>query len=389
MITPQEIIERARRKYEAFLVAWLRGEVEMFLPLDWPVGRIPGDLASIRNGGMALQESSKERRGYGYSVQWTTRSTQRLGQQTLPDRVVIDTPHDFLKLIGKDREFTLFQADVQAIRSALPALETWLETYPLRIIEYHGKWKSIILVCQYFLSNPKPTRHIRELPIEVDTKFIEQNDSILRSLLDTLLPVEAINSEFTNFERRYGLRFEEPLIRFRLLDDQLEWTFALPLDDLSIPLSQFARLSILKGQRCIIVENKTTFLCLPRFPKTFAIWGKGFDVSTLKNVVWLHTCPILYWGDLDAQGFQILSSLRGIFPTAKTTMMDRATFDAFQQFVVTGKEVRLDALPNLTETENSLCQYLVTNTLRLEQERLPFTFVVQQLKISWQGASAE
>jgi hypothetical protein len=122
---------------------------------------------------------------------------------------------------------------------------------------------------------------------------------------------------------------------------------------------------------------------LPRFPKTFAIWGKGFDVSALKNVTWLHTCPILYWGDLDAQGFQILSSLRGIFPTVKTAMMDKATFDAFQQFVVSGKEVRLNALPNLTEAENNLCQYLATHTLRLEQERIPYTFAVQRLKVSW------
>lgn len=383
MITPQEIIERARRKYEDFLVTWLRGEVETLLPLNWPAGKIPGDLASIRSDGIALQESSKEQRGYGYNVQWTTRSTQRLGQQTLPDRVVIDTPHDFLKLIGKEREFTHFQADVQVIRAALPALEAWLEANPLRIIEYHDKWKSIILVCKYFLSNPRPARYIRELPIEVDTKFIEQHDNILRSLLDALLPAEAINGEFTNFERRYGLRFEEPLIRFRLLDDQLEWKFTLPLNDLSLPLSQFAKFSILEGQHCIIVENKTTFLCLPRFPKTFAIWGKGFDVAKLKNVAWLHTCPILYWGDLDAQGFQILSSLRGIFPAVKTAMMDKATFDAFQQFVVPGKEVRLNALPNLTEDENSLCQYLATHTLRLEQERLPFTFAVQRLSVTW------
>src|SRR5258708_6685749 len=268
MITPKEIVERAKRKYEAFLVAWLRGEVEALLPLDWPAGKIPGDLTSIRSGGMALRESSKEQRGYGYNVEWTTRSTQRLGQQTLPDRIVIDTPHDFLKLIGKEREFTVFQADIQAIRAALPALEAWLQANPLRVIEYHGEWKSIILVCEYFLSNPRPTRYIRELPIEVDTKFIERHDNILRSLLDVLLPTEAINGEFTSFERRYGLRFEEPLVRFRLLDDQLRWGFVLPLDDLSIPLSQFARLSILEGQRCIIVENKTTFLCLPRFPNT-------------------------------------------------------------------------------------------------------------------------
>jgi hypothetical protein len=87
------------------------------------------------------------------------------------------------------------------------------------VIEFHGAWKSIILVYEYFLSNPRPARYIWELPIEVDTNFIEQHANILRSLLDALLSAEAINGEFTNFERRYGLRFEESLIRFRLLDD--------------------------------------------------------------------------------------------------------------------------------------------------------------------------
>ncbi len=378
MITPKEIVEKARRKYEAFLIAYLCGET--ILPFDWPAGKIPGDLASIGATGRTLDEGSKAKRGYGYSVVWATRDTKRFGQQTIAERIVINQPEDYLKLIGKDQEFGRFQADVQRIRASLPDLEYWLQSKPLRIIEYHGEWDKLIAVCEYFIVHPQPNLYIRELPIEVDTKFIERHESILQSLLDVLLPPDALNLEFKNFERRYGLRFEEPIIRFRLLDGQFKGNFGLAVDDLAIPLSQFTDLEILGNQHCIIVENKMTFLTLPRFPNAFAIWGKGFEVLTLKDVAWLHTCSIVYWGDLDAQGFQILAGLRGSFPTLKTLMMNRATFDAYQDFVVDGKAVKIGELPNLIPEENALCQYLATHNLRLEQERIPYTFAVQKLK---------
>ncbi|MDP2396428.1 MAG: DUF3322 domain-containing protein [bacterium] len=41
----------------------------------------------------------------------------------------------------------------------------------------------MLKVVKYFLTNPKRNLYIRELEIDVDTKFIEQNKKIIEELL--------------------------------------------------------------------------------------------------------------------------------------------------------------------------------------------------------------
>jgi hypothetical protein len=112
------------------------------------------------------------------------------------------------------------------------------------------------------------------------------------------------------------------------------------------------------------------FLTLPPLPNSIALWGKGFDVSALSNAQWLRDSQLLYWGDLDIQGFQILSLLRRDFPTAQSLMMDRQTFELFRKFEVPGKPATLATLPHLTEWEADMADYLAIHNLRLEQEHI-------------------
>ncbi len=47
--------------------------------------------------------------------------------------------------------------------------------------------------------------YIRELPVEVHTKFIEENKGVLKNLLDYLLPEGMVHTGETDFEKRFGL----------------------------------------------------------------------------------------------------------------------------------------------------------------------------------------
>ncbi|QBD83792.1 hypothetical protein EPA93_45535 [Ktedonosporobacter rubrisoli] len=47
-------------------------------------------------------------------------------------------------------------------------------------MDYHGDWSDLIAVCDYFLEHPRPACYIREIPVAVHTKFIEQHSGILR-----------------------------------------------------------------------------------------------------------------------------------------------------------------------------------------------------------------
>lgn len=150
---------------------------------------------------------------------------------------------------------------------------------------------------------------------------------MLRSLLDTILPESAINSEEKTFEKRYGLKIAEPLIRIRFLDTSLAYNKILT--DISIPLTTFSRLNC-PCKRLFVTENKMNFLTLPQLPDSIALWsGGGFNVSYLKDIPWLKNVQSFYWGDLDAQGLQILNQFRSYYPSTISLLMNWGTFHRY------------------------------------------------------------
>ena len=378
MITPGDIRKKAARLYLPFLRAWL--QQESFFPLDLPVGKLPTDYLALRKAARDLQAQSKEQRGFGYTLEYQVQQKRASGTQTVPVRVVIETEQDFLRLIEKDAEFSQFCHDIALIRACLPQLEAWMRRYPQGVIEQHAIWSDLLTVCHYFLEHLRPQMYIRELPISVHTKFIEQHRGTVRELLEEILPTEAMTPDGVTFEQRFGLREKEPLVRVRLLNEQLHKGYNLPLTELSVPVSQFAALDLLRGQRCIITENEMTFLTLPSRRNAFALFGGGFMVNNLARVPLLAECPIYYWGDLDAQGFLILSRLRSLYPHVTSVMMDWETFSTFVEYCVESTPCLVRQLPHLTFEEHDLFVYLAERNLRLEQEHISHSYVVRQFE---------
>ncbi|WP_165423172.1 DUF2220 domain-containing protein [Ktedonosporobacter rubrisoli] len=180
------------------------------------------------------------------------------------------------------------------------------------------------------------------------------------------------------FEQRFGLR-EEDQGQIRLLDDQLRKHYGLAVTELTLPHSQCARLP-LKGHYCIIAENKMTFLTLPPLSDTFAILGGGFKVGSRVSLPWLSEFPVIYWGDLDSHGFQILSQLRSIFPYVISLMMEKETLQIFAQFCVRATPCAVRNLPYLTADEHELFLHLAHNTIRLEQEHTTHAHAPSQIQ---------
>jgi hypothetical protein len=375
MITPDEIKKKAENKYKTFL----RELVE-----DIPFSRlvIAGDKSYSRASWPDFQKEmdsiishSKEKKGFGYTLEFQRVKTGYLGVQDLPRLICFETESDFLRFLGKEKEIELFKMDVSMITESFPALRDWIAKNPGKVVDNHGKWDSLLKVCRYFQDNPKPELYIRALPVAVHTKFIEQHQGVLRELLDVVIP-EYINSGENHFEKRYNLKYREPQIRFKVLDKSLARQFFSGIDDLAIPVSLFETLN-LPLKSVLIVENKTTLyttLTLPQMRGTIAVFGQGNAVLNLRNTSWLTGTEILYWGDLDVHGFEILSRLRGYFPHTRSVLMDKSTFDRFfedDEGAVSGNMI----LPNLTEEELALYELLKTNNWRLEQEKIPRNYV--------------
>lgn len=376
MITSIEIKKKALRKYLEYLRNVAAGTD--FQPIVILCDKKASNtMAEFHREMEDIRSLSKEVKGYGYTIEWKTIKTKLLGTQDLPSRITFETADDYERFLQKIKEVADFRKDVAQISEKFPKLQHWIEKYPQKVIENSEDWADIGKVLDYFLKNPQPQLYIRELPIEVHTKFIEQHKALIGELLDIVIK-EYINTNEKEFEKRYNLRYDEPLVRIRLLDRTLATKFFNGMDDITIPVSQFLKLHI-PITKAFVVENKVNFLTFPLIPNSIVIWGKGYGVASIKDSELLKSIDLIYWGDLDAQGFEILSQFRSYFAHVKSLLMDKATFDNYFEKEY-GTPSKISVKLNLTTEEEELYQYIKVNNYRLEQEKIPQRYVIEQLK---------
>ena len=400
MITPEQIKARARRYWDnqRVLRAWVTGEAlfPLIIPFKRPsAARLLEDYAQVRRWLEALKAESKTHKGYGYTVAFTEVAHRQLGSQSLPRQIRFDTPEDLFRYIGRQRDYARFQELVEVLCTAQPALRDWIARRPLKVLEHEAEWPRLLAVLEWFHAHPRPGRYLRQLDIPgVDSKFIEGHRALLKELLDRVLPNDAIDPSVGGlaahgFERRYGLSFEEPLIRFRLLDPRL--LNGVRITDLSVPVSEFARLA-LPCKRVYVTENKTNGLSFPPLAGTIVIFGLGYGITSLKAVRWLRHLPLHYWGDIDTHGFAMLSQLRGYFDHVESFLMDEGTLMSFKPLWGQEQESRRHTRPlaHLTPAETRLFERLRDDALgprvRLEQERIAYGYVLERLRLRGERA---
>lgn len=373
MITPAEIKQKAENKYVAYLQSIVDGIP--FCPLVIVGNKKPDENAvRFETELNELINHSSERKGYGYTIEYVTVRTKLHGVQDLPVSIVFQTESDYLKFIGKEKDTIKFRENLKRILAVFPELKDWTHRFPYKVIA--NDWDGLLKVCNYFKTAPTPNLYIRELPIKVHTKFIEQNKGIIKELLDILI-ADYVNLDEKHFESRFHLKYDEPIIRFRILDRSLSMQLFSGLDDLSIPIGQFKNLNI-SIKKVYVVENKITMLSFPTMEDSIVIWGKGYAVDEIKDVKWLKEVNIFYWGDLDAHGFQILSEFRFHYKQVQSFLMDRKTFDTFFEGGI-GSKTFVEKDLCLTPLENEMYQYLKTNSFQLEQEKIPFEYMLQMI----------
>lgn len=381
MITPSEIQEKAKRKYLDYLRSLLENKPFERIVVRSDKSYSKSSLAEFETEIKGIRSKSKELKGYGYALEFQTVKTKYLGVQDLPISIHFDSAVDFLKFIDKEKEASLFKSNCDTILEAFPELFDWILKFPNKVVENSGEWANIIRVCQYFKKVPQPNLYIRELPISVHTKFIERNQAVLKEILDIVIS-DYVSINESQFEKRFNLKYAEHQVRFRILDQKISQDYFSGFDDMAIPISHFKSLNI-PVKKVIVVENKTNLymtLSLPKMSDTMAIFGSGFGVNNLKDVKWLSDVELLYWGDIDVQGFEILSQFRSYFPRVKSILMDKDTFDKFFENDA-GAPTKVIASLNLNEDEYLLYNQLRSNNWRLEQEKISLERVKEVLGI--------
>ncbi|QDT32000.1 Wadjet anti-phage system protein JetD domain-containing protein [Thalassoglobus polymorphus] len=380
MIQPDDIRQKANNLYSKFQLAWLDGED--FFPYRIPANRtLPDDPAAAIHAVQLLKRESKAEKGFGYSIEWQERNSRRHGKNLVPEKIFFTTQADFLRFIRKEDEFEKFTSAVKIVRQRYPELEGWIRSYKKMLTDSAGDVEGLILVADYLLANPRPGLFARELPLSIDTKFIERNQRILREWLDLLLPSTAIRADEQHFARRYGLQYDQPRLQIRFLDGNIQKAFGSPWSDCSIPLELLAKQNV-DSVNVVVVENKTCLMTLPDLPNTLAMGGIGNAVTDFRLIPWLHRCTIWYWGDIDVDGLSILSRFRVHFPSVNSLLMDIETLFRHREQIGQSVEPKKELSPpvNLTGSERTAFDICNTESLRIEQEQIPSEDVKSVLK---------
>ncbi|MEY9860095.1 hypothetical protein ABH935_005731 [Catenulispora sp. GAS73] len=133
----------------------------------------------------------------------------------------------------------------------------------------------------------------------------------------------------------------------------------------------------------IISENKDTAIHFPPLRGGIAVEGDGFGGKAAAAFSWLTGARhLLYWGDIDAYGFEILNGWRDDGVPVASILMDQATYNIYEPYGTnsdrTGKPLKLGMpkpLAFLTDAERAVYERLLDPSLpghrRIEQERVP------------------
>lgn len=375
MITPKELLEKAKRPFYKIVSSQLRGE--NIFPWIIPSNKqINGkNFSDWKNDLVPLYEHSKDVKGNGYSVEWKNKTING-SKQNIPAKIYFETLEDYLHFIGEIKSFEKIKDSYLILVTAFPVLKKWAESNPALLLTHHKNWNNIIHVCRYLVEN-KPPHHIfvREIPVPIHSKFIEDNSTILKKLLDILLPPDCIINSEKDFAARYGFKKPNVHTQIRVLDDELKPV--LGYEECSLPLDDAAWLKWLPD-KVFIIENQVCYLTFPKVKNAVAIFGEGFKSKLSKHIPWLQKTNLYCWFDLDAAGFEILNMIRQHYPNAQTFLMDEDTLNQFGQFAVENKNRKRD-LSYLLPEEKKLYDFLVYNNKRLEQERITQSYIMRHL----------
>ena len=134
----------------------------------------------------------------------------------------------------------------------------------------------------------------------------------------------------------------------------------------------------------IISENKDTAMYSPDIPGAISVEGAGRGGKTLASFPWIKNAPyVIYWGDIDADGYEILSGYREDFDRdLDSIFMDMSAYKEFSLFGTNTSKTgamlggRRCAAPHLREEERKVYELLCleehhVSPRRIEQERIP------------------
>lgn len=383
MISVSELKKKALARYADYLNWYFGNNNENMFPLIIPCnkGHPNDDLVQRAKELSEIHQNSKNNGKQSYKYETDSVST-RSGKQTVITKIFFEAKDDYISFINKKKDFDLLEKVCQIL---LNYLDTFFSESDIKfwVVKNHEKvistkieenidsyWKNICLCANWFYHNPNSNLYLRTIPLQVHSKFIENNQSLIHSLCSK----EKITKE-NSFTKQHGIKDKPNFIRFRFLERKKITDGFIP-NEMYLSSEDFKKIFSAKFMESIenvfIIENEMVYLTFPNVQNSMCIWGHGFSAGEFKNFEWLKNYKLFYFGDLDEHGYQILSIFRNYFPNTRSFCMDMDTLKEFDGFRVKGESLKGSIPSNLTTEELEVFTELKSdkNYSRLEQERI-------------------
>lgn len=379
MLTAKEIKDKTERSYKDFLLSVLRRDAFFPFHIKGNKGSAHQPLQDLFPALKHLIDNSKEKLGYGYALTYKEVNTRHSGVMTMPDAVFFENPQDYLKFIDKEQAFLSFRKAVELTKRQTPTLLKWIEDNVLKCQKHANDWADILKIVTYFTQNPKPNVYWRQLPIAVDLVAMEIHQALIAELLEMILPPNAINHNETAFEPRFGLKYDEAIVRLRFSND-----LDIPLSigrDFALPFSVIADWMDIQCHNIFFITDKNIFLSFPNTPLSILVLWEH-PIAVLSKIKWFQDKNTYFISDISPKGFEQISEMRSILRGLKSLMMDKTTFESFTQHQQTQKITATNPfLTHLTNEEQAFYQFLLSLKEKnsLLQRDIPYAYLIQEV----------
>jgi hypothetical protein len=325
-----------------------------------------------------------------FSIEYRTLRGRNLGVNRIPARMRIDSFDQLCELLDRTEEVRALDNLLTQTRDRIPSAWPWVASHPLIALDFRDLWEKVLTTVEWISARGNCDLYLRQIDVAgVDTKFVEGHKKLLDELLTAVLPPDRIDHSWprADFTRRFGFFAKPGYTRFRMLGQSLSG-FPSGVTELTLRTDELANLAP-DFTTVFVVENEVTYLAFPDVANAIVVFGSGFALTALEDLPWLHGKEIVYWGDIDTHGFDILNRLRGRFKSVRSMLMDADTLLAHTEQWVVEPTPTSRALPYLAADEGSLYRDLVEGlhgpNIRLEQERVRFSLLHQAL-LQWMPA---
>ena len=311
----------------------------------------------------------------GVAVEWAMRSWSRVGTQSVPVRVTITGAEALARFAGptstdawarlRDRSATAI-----ALLGGGAAAAAAVRTHATALVGYSDEeFATALDVARWLTGHPVDGMRPRQLPIRgVDSKWFGAHRAVVSSLVLAATGRDTI-----------GIVGDAQQFRVRLLDERI-----LPGAPRAFgaSVSELAALRV-ECETVLVLENLETLLSLPPLPGIVAVHGNGFSAAELARVPWLAAARVLYWGDLDSNGFAILHRLRSALPAAQSLLMDEQVLLQHRDLWVPEPKPARGTYSTLEPFEQAALDRLRDEgDVRLEQERIPWGLALERLRVA-------